>query len=30
MADRLVRMRSGEIAELAVNPEPASPEDISW
>jgi putative ABC transport system ATP-binding protein len=30
MADRLVRMRSGAIAELAVNPEPASPEDISW
>ena len=30
MADRLIRMRSGAIAELAVNPEPASPEDISW
>lgn len=30
MADRLVRMRSGAIAELAVNPEPARPEDITW
>jgi putative ABC transport system ATP-binding protein len=30
MADRLVRMRSGEVVELKTNPEPASPDDISW
>ena len=30
MADRLVRMRSGRVAEVAVNPEPASPDEISW
>jgi hypothetical protein len=30
MADRLVRMRSGEVVELKTNPEPAGPDDISW
>jgi putative ABC transport system ATP-binding protein len=30
MADRLVRMRSGGVVEMAANPAPASPEDISW
>jgi putative ABC transport system ATP-binding protein len=30
MADRVVRMRSGRIAEVAAIPEPASPDDISW
>jgi putative ABC transport system ATP-binding protein len=30
MADRLVRMRSGEVVELKTNPEPTSPDDISW
>jgi putative ABC transport system ATP-binding protein len=30
MADRLVRMRSGEVVELTTNPEPARPDDISW
>jgi putative ABC transport system ATP-binding protein len=30
MADRLVRLRSGEIVEDRVNPEPSSAEEISW
>ena len=30
LADRLVRMRSGEVVEAAANPEPASPDAISW
>jgi putative ABC transport system ATP-binding protein len=30
MADRVVRMRSGEIVEIAENPEPISPERIEW
>lgn len=30
MADRVIRMRSGEIAEITVNPEPAPPERIEW
>jgi putative ABC transport system ATP-binding protein len=30
MADRLVRLRSGEVVEVAAVPEPASPEDLSW
>ena len=30
MADRLVRMRSGEVIEVSANPEPASPDEISW
>jgi putative ABC transport system ATP-binding protein len=30
MADRLVRMRSGEVVELITNAEPAHPDDISW
>jgi putative ABC transport system ATP-binding protein len=30
MADRVVRMRSGAIVEQRTNPEPASPDDISW
>jgi putative ABC transport system ATP-binding protein len=30
MADRLVRMRSGEIAEIIVNESPLPPERIEW
>lgn len=30
MADRVIRMRSGEIAEIIVNPEPVPPERIEW
>lgn len=30
MADRVVRMRSGEIVEIAENPEPISPERVEW
>ncbi len=30
MADRLVRMRSGEIVELIANGKPVPPEEISW
>ncbi|MBV8232463.1 MAG: ABC transporter ATP-binding protein [Planctomycetaceae bacterium] len=30
LADRLVRMRSGEVVELTANPNPADPEDITW
>lgn len=30
MADRVVRMRSGEIVEITENPEPISPERIEW
>jgi len=29
-ADRMIRLRSGQIVELAVNPNPVSPEEISW
>ena len=29
-ADRVVKLRSGEIHELHVNPEPSPPEEISW
>lgn len=30
MADRVIRMRSGEIVEITVNAEPVSPERIEW
>jgi len=30
LADRLVRMRSGEVVALTANPNPADPEDITW
>lgn len=30
MGDRVVRMRSGEIANIVENPEPLSPERIEW
>lgn len=30
MADRVIRMRSGEIVEITVNAEPADPERIEW
>jgi putative ABC transport system ATP-binding protein len=30
MADRVVRMRSGAVVEQRTNPDPASPDDISW
>ncbi len=30
MADRLVRLRSGEIVELKPNPAPSTPEEIAW
>jgi len=30
MADRVIRMRSGEIVETTVNAEPAAPERIEW
>lgn len=30
MGDRVIRMRSGEIAEITVNPEPLAPERIEW
>ncbi len=30
MGDRVIRMRSGEIAEILVNPEPVPPERIEW
>ncbi len=29
-ADRVVRLRSGEIHELHVNPNPLPPEEITW
>lgn len=30
MADRVIRMRSGEIAEITTNPDPTPPERIEW
>jgi putative ABC transport system ATP-binding protein len=30
MADRTIRMRSGEVVEMTHNPEPADPEEITW
>jgi putative ABC transport system ATP-binding protein len=30
LADRVVRLRSGEVVERRVNPHPASPDEISW
>jgi putative ABC transport system ATP-binding protein len=30
MGDRVVRMRSGEIASVTENPNPLSPEGIEW
>ncbi|MCA9678874.1 MAG: ABC transporter ATP-binding protein [Myxococcales bacterium] len=30
MADRVVRMRSGEIVETTVNPSPIAPEEVTW
>lgn len=30
MADRVVRLRSGEVVEIRVNTTPASPEEITW
>ena len=30
IADRVVHLRSGEIVDVGINPEPAAPEDISW
>lgn len=30
MADRVVRLRSGEVAEVTANPDPKSPEEITW
>jgi len=29
-ADRIIRLRSGEIFDMSVNPEPVAPEDITW
>jgi len=29
-ADRVIRLRSGEIFEIHDNPQPQSPEEISW
>jgi putative ABC transport system ATP-binding protein len=29
-ADRMIRLRSGQIVETTVNPEPAPPEEITW
>jgi putative ABC transport system ATP-binding protein len=30
MADRVIRLRSGEITEVRENPSPAEPESLSW
>lgn len=30
MADRVIRMRSGTVAEITINPNPLPPERISW
>ena len=30
MADRVIRMRSGKVAEIITNPDPLPPERISW
>lgn len=30
MGDRVIRMRSGEIADITINPHPADPERIEW
>lgn len=30
MADRVLRMRSGQIVEVTVNPSPVEPESLSW
>jgi putative ABC transport system ATP-binding protein len=30
MADRVVRLRSGQIVELHVNPQPLPPEEVVW
>jgi putative ABC transport system ATP-binding protein len=30
MADRVVRLRSGEVVEVTANPSPAEPESLSW
>ena len=30
MADRVVRLRSGEVVEIAVHDKPESPEELSW
>ncbi len=30
MADRVVHLRSGRVAEIEVNPEPAAPEELRW
>jgi putative ABC transport system ATP-binding protein len=29
-ADRLVRLRSGEVVDVQVNAEPVTPEDLTW
>ena len=30
MADRVVRLRSGHISEITVNPNPVEPDDLRW
>ena len=30
MADRVVRLRSGQIVEAHANPQPVPPEEIEW
>jgi putative ABC transport system ATP-binding protein len=30
VADRVIRLRSGEIHEMHANPSPTPPEDITW
>jgi putative ABC transport system ATP-binding protein len=30
MADRVVRLRSGDVVEVHVNEHPTPPEEISW
>ncbi len=30
MADRVVRLRSGDVTDVHVNEEPTAPEEISW
>jgi putative ABC transport system ATP-binding protein len=30
MADRVIKMRSGEVTDIHINSSPASPQDIVW
>jgi len=30
MADRVIRLRSGRIAEIQENPSPVAPKDLVW